>query len=91
MQERQSRLRLMASLLEVGTEMAAVEDSGVQQAMQATWLSSVNNLLAIDQVRGALLCVPRCCVGHFALLPGFWAGCNVWNICRLHLSEVGCS
>jgi hypothetical protein len=52
-QERESRLRLMRSLLDMGNEVASVDDSDVQKAMQVTWLLSVNSLLAIDQVCGS--------------------------------------
>lgn len=60
--ERESRLRLLQSLLDMGREVAAEGAAAapdVQAAFRRTWLSSVNSLLAIDQVRVARLC--SCC------------------------------
>lgn len=53
-QEVASRLRLMRSLLHMGQEVAAAGESDSQQALRATWLHSVNSLLAIDEVQPPL-------------------------------------
>jgi hypothetical protein len=51
-QELASRLRLMRSLLQVGEEVASLAGADSQQTVREMWLSSVNSLLAIDEVCG---------------------------------------
>jgi hypothetical protein len=54
--ERESRLRLMRSLLAMGGELAAAAKGEEIPALRSMWLTSVNSLLAIDQVSITLKC-----------------------------------
>lgn len=49
--ERDSRVQLMHSLLAMGQELAAATSESDAAALRTTWITSVNSLLAIDQVR----------------------------------------
>lgn len=46
--ERRSRLRLMRSLLAMGEDLTLLSDFEALPALRATWLSSVNSMLAMD-------------------------------------------
>ena len=48
--ERDSRVQLMHSLLAMGRELAAATGERDAAALRTTWITSVNSLLAIDQV-----------------------------------------